>query len=100
MGAVIVLIVATSLMSLAQPFLVREVVDQAIPHQDVRLLVLLVAGMIGVAVVTSLFGVVQTWISSSVGQHVMHDLRTAVFGHLQRQSLAFFTRTRTGEVTS
>ncbi|WP_040157163.1 ABC transporter ATP-binding protein [Mobilicoccus massiliensis] len=100
LGVVVTLIVATSLISLAQPFLVREVVDSAIPRQDVRLLVLVVVAMIAVAVVTSLFGVLQTWISSSIGQHVMHDLRTAVFAHLQRQSLAFFTRTRTGEVQS
>ena len=56
--------------------------------------------MIGIAVVTSAFGVIQTWISTKVGQHVMHGLRTGVFGHLQRQSVAFFTRTRTGEVQS
>ena len=42
----------------------------------------------------------QTWISTTVGQHVMHGLRTDVFAHLQRQSVGFFTRTRTGEVQS
>ena len=50
--------------------------------------------------ITSAFGVIQTWISTKVGQQVMHTLRTQVFGHLQRQSVAFFTRTRTGEVQS
>ena len=49
---------------------------------------------------TSVFGVLQTLISTTVGQRVMHDLRTAVYAHLQRMSLAFFTRTRTGEVQS
>ena len=61
---------------------------------------LLTAGMVAVAAVTSVLGVVQTWISTQVGQHVMHGLRTDVFAHLQRQSIAFFTRTRTGEVQS
>src|SRR5258708_25249905 len=56
--------------------------------------------MVGVAAITSAFGVIQTWISTKVGQQVMHGLRTSVFGHLQRQSIAFFTRTRTGEVQS
>ena len=56
--------------------------------------------MILSAVVTSVFGVLQTLISTTVGQRVMHDLRTAVYGRLQRMSLAFFTRTRTGEVQS
>jgi ATP-binding cassette, subfamily B, bacterial len=56
--------------------------------------------MVGVAAVTSAFGVIQTWISTKVGQQVMHGLRTSVFGHLQQQSIAFFTKTRTGEVQS
>lgn len=100
LAVVVALIVATSLISLAQPFLVREVVDVAIPRQDVRLLVAAVLAMIGVAVATSLFGVLQTWLSATVGQHVMHRLRTDVFTHLQRQSVGFFTRTRAGEVQS
>ena len=61
---------------------------------------LLTAGMVAVAAVTSALGVVQTWISTRMGQRVMHGLRTDVFAHLQRQSIAFFTRTRTGEVQS
>ena len=56
--------------------------------------------MVAVAALTSALGVVQTWISTTVGQQVMHRLRTDVFAHLQRQSIAFFTRTRTGEVQS
>ena len=64
------------------------------------LLVWLVAGMVAVAAATAALGVVQTWISTKVGQQVMHALRTDVFAHLQRQSLDFFTRTRTGEVQS
>ncbi|MEH3075137.1 MAG: ABC transporter ATP-binding protein [Quadrisphaera sp.] len=97
---VVVLIVASSVVSLASPFLVRAVIDDALPHADVRLLVLAVAGMVAVAAVTSLLGVVQTWISTGVGQQVMHRLRTSVFTHLQRQSMDFFTRTRGGEITS
>ena len=56
--------------------------------------------MIAIAIVTGVLGVAQTWLSNVVGQQVMHDLRTAVYRHLQRLSLAFFTRTRTGEVQS
>ena len=97
---VVAIIVVTSVVSLAQPFLVREVVDVALPRQDVRLLVLAVLGMVAVAAVTQLLGVVQTWLSTQVGQRVMHELRTRVFTHLQRQSLGFFTRTRAGEVQS
>src|SRR5690349_10647256 len=85
---------------MASPFLLREIIDRALPEQDVTLLVWLVAGMVVVAAVTSALGVVQTWISTDIGQRVMHSLRTDVFAHLQRQSIAFFTRTRTGEVQS
>jgi ATP-binding cassette, subfamily B, bacterial len=94
------IIVASSLVSTASPFLLREVIDQALPRQDVGLLIWLVVGMVAVAAVTSVLSVVQTWISTSVGQQVMHRLRITVFAHLQRQSLGFFTRTRTGEVQS
>src|SRR5207249_1074964 len=72
----------------------------AFPHRDTTLLTLLVAGMIVLSITTSVIGVAQTWISNQVGQRVMHDLRASVYAHLQRMSLAFFTRTRTGEVQS
>src|SRR6201997_578 len=100
LGLVTAIIVASSIVGLASPFLLRAVIDTALPERNVRLLAILVAGMIAVAAVTSAFGVIQTWISTKVGQQVMHGLRTSVFAHLQRQSIAFFTRTRTGEVQS
>ncbi|WP_448641864.1 ABC transporter ATP-binding protein [Geodermatophilus sp. URMC 63] len=99
-ATVVALIVSSSVVALATPFLVRLVIDRAIPHQDVRLLVWAVAGMVAVTGATAVLGVVQTWLSTTVGQRVMHGLRTAVFSHLQRQSLGFFTRTRGGEVQS
>jgi ATP-binding cassette subfamily B protein len=82
------------------PFLLREILNTAYPKHDTTLLAELVAGMIALSVITSVIGVAQTWISNQVGQRVMHDLRAAVYAHLQRMSLAFFTRTRTGEVQS
>jgi ATP-binding cassette, subfamily B, bacterial len=99
-GTVVALIVASSTVALATPFLVRLVIDEALPRQDVRLLVWAVAAMVAVTGVTAVLGVLQTWLSTTVGQRVMHGLRTAVFTHLQRQSLGFFTRTRGGEVQS
>src|SRR6476469_1231294 len=99
-AVVTAIIVAISVISMAQPFLLRAVIDDALPHQDVRLLLWAVGGMLAVTVVSQLLGVVQTWLTTSVGQRVMHGLRTDVFRHLQRQSVAFFTRTRSGEVQS
>ncbi|MET7617219.1 ABC transporter ATP-binding protein [Streptomyces sp. NPDC005408] len=94
------LVGAASLVSVASPFLLREILDTAIPQGRTGLLSLLALGMILTAVMTSVFGVLQTLISTTVGQRVMHDLRTAVYAQLQRMPLAFFTRTRTGEVQS
>ncbi|MGW3089065.1 ABC transporter ATP-binding protein [Streptomyces sp. NPDC001108] len=94
------LVGASSLVSVASPFLLREILDTAIPQGRTGLLSLLALGMILTAVTTSVFGVLQTLISTTVGQRVMHDLRTAVYAQLQRMPLAFFTRTRTGEVQS
>ncbi|WP_425559710.1 ABC transporter ATP-binding protein [Kitasatospora terrestris] len=94
------LVAASAVVSVVTPFLLRAVLDVAIPQGRTGLLSLLALGMIAAAVVNSVFGVLQTLISTTVGQRVMHDLRTAVYDHLQRMSLAFFTRTRTGEVQS
>jgi ATP-binding cassette subfamily B protein len=94
------LILFSAGLGVISPFLLREVLDKAIPERDTTLLTALVLGMIAISVATGVIGVAQTWISNSVGQRVMHDLRSAVYRHLQRLSLAFFTRTRTGEVQS
>ncbi len=98
LGAVLSLIVLAAGLDIISPFLLRAVLDTAIPERDNALLTLLAGGMIAIAVATGVLGVYQTLLSNQVGQRVMHDLRSAVYRHLQRLSLAFFTRTRTGEV--
>jgi ATP-binding cassette subfamily B protein len=100
LGSVLALIGLSAGLSMVSPFLLRAVLDDAIPERDTALLTWLVAGMVAISVATGALGVAQTWLSNLVGQRVMHDLRAAVYRHLQRLSLAFFTRTRTGEVQS
>jgi ATP-binding cassette subfamily B protein len=100
LSVVLALIGFSSLLGIVSPFLLRAVLDTAIPEKNVALLTALVAGMIGISIATGALGVVQTYMSNLVGQQVMHDLRSAVYRHLQRLSLAFFTRTRTGEIQS
>ena len=100
LAVVTAIIVVSSVVGLASPFLLRAVIDTALPTKNVSLLVWLVLGMVAVAAVTAALGVVQTLISTKVGQQIMARLRVDVFTHLQRQSIAFFTRTRTGEVQS
>jgi ATP-binding cassette subfamily B protein len=100
LASVLGLILFSASLGMVSPFLLRAVLDTAIPDQDTALLSVLVAGMIAISVATGALGVAQTLLSNTVGQRVMHDLRAAVYRHLQRLSLAFFTRTRTGEVQS
>jgi ATP-binding cassette subfamily B protein len=98
LGLLLGLIFLGSILSVASPFLLREAVDGGILKRNLTLLSWLVGGMIALAIINGVISVAQTWISNQVGQRVMHDLRAAVYAHLQRMSLAFFTRTRSGEV--
>lgn len=97
---VVVLISVSSAVTIVQPFLVREIIDVALPEGNLSLLGWLAAAMIGIAVVAAVIGVIQTWMSTLMGQRVMHSLRVKLFTHLQAQSLGFFTQTRSGEVQS
>jgi ATP-binding cassette subfamily B protein len=100
LGLLLSLIFLAAGLGVLNPFLLRAILDTAYPHNDTTLLSELVLGMIALSVIGGVIGVAQTWISNTVGQRVMHDLRAAVYAHLQRMSLAFFTHTRTGEVQS
>jgi ATP-binding cassette subfamily B protein len=100
LASVLGLILLSAGLGMVSPFLLRSVLDTAIPQSATRLLAVLVTGMIAISIATGALGVAQTLLSNTVGQRVMHDLRAAVFRHLQRLSLAFFTRTRTGEIQS
>jgi ATP-binding cassette subfamily B protein len=99
LSAVLGLIVFSAALGVVPAFLLRGVVE-GIQAQDKSKVSYLAGGMIAIAVMSGFLGVIQTLLSNQVGQRVMHDLRASVFRHLQRLSLAFFTRTRTGEVQS
>jgi ATP-binding cassette subfamily B protein len=100
LSIVIVMIIASAAISMINPFLVKSALDKGLLGHDNTALTVAVLGMIAVALVTQAASVWQTYLSNAVGQRVMHDLRAAVYHRLQRMSLAFFTRTRTGEVQS
>jgi len=99
LSGLLALIVVTAALGVAPAFLLKRVLE-AIQQNDTRALSINAGGIIVLAIVTGVLGVVQSLLSNQVGQRVMHDLRAAVFRHLQRLSLAFFTRTRTGDVQS
>jgi len=104
LAVVTTLILISSGLGVAPAFLLRDVINSFVTaksgHFDLAHLSVLVGAMIAISIVTGALGVVQSYISTQVGQRVMHDLRTSVYRHLQQLSLAFFTRTRTGEVQS
>lgn len=97
---VLVLILLSSAAGILSPFLLRSIIDNALPTGDLNLLMLLTVGLIVLACFGTVLGVLQVLITSKVGQSIMHDLRVNVYVHLQRLSLSFFATTGTGEVQS
>jgi len=97
---VLVAILATSFVGLINPILLKLLIDDAIPKLDWGLLNLYVGLMIVLPIVNGLIGVGQAYLNNVIGQNVMQDLRGALYAHLQRMPLRFFTETRTGEIQS
>lgn len=97
---VIALIVVGSVAGMASPFLLRAIIDDALPGQNLTLLSWLAGLMIGIAAIEVALSALQTILSTKVGQAIMHDLRVRVYAHLQSLSLGFFAGTRTGEIQS
>jgi ATP-binding cassette subfamily B protein len=98
-GAIAAILVTAGL-GVINPYLLQVVIDDAIPDGNLNLLYLLVGLMIVLPIVSGLIGVGQSYLNNTVGQSVMRDLRVQLYSHLQRQSLRFFTATRTGEIQS
>ena len=96
----LVFTVVDACLVIVTPLLVQRIVDDGILQKDTAL----VLEMAGLMAITALFGaglaVVAGWLSSRIGEGLIYDLRTQVFAHVQRQSLAFFTRTQTGALVS
>jgi ATP-binding cassette subfamily B protein len=90
------LLVLSAAAGAATPLLFRHLIDDGIAEGDRRLVVLLAAAAAGLALLGALLSVVERWVSASIGEGLIVDLRTAVFDHVQRMPLAFFARTRTG----
>ncbi len=99
-AALVVVALLQGVTGVASPFLLREMIDRALPERSAVLVSWLAAGMIVASAASAVLGVVSTWLSNLIGQRVMHDLRVSVYEHLQRMSLRFFTRTKAGELQS
>jgi len=100
LGLVLATIALISVVGLLPPLLMRDLIDRAIPDGNLARVTLLGLGMVAVPLVNGVIGVAQRWASARAGEGVIFDLRTALFGHLQRMSLGFFTGARPGELMS
>ncbi|MDQ4052264.1 MAG: ABC transporter ATP-binding protein/permease [Actinomycetota bacterium] len=94
------LTVVDAAMVVVMPLLVQRIVDDGILAGDRGLVTMLAFAMAGVVIFNAVLAVIAGWLSSRIGEGLIFDLRTKVFGHVQRQSLAFFTRTQTGALVS
>jgi ATP-binding cassette subfamily B protein len=102
-AAVVGLIVLTSTIGIVNPLLIQAVFNKALfvpGGPDLELLYILVGVMAAVPIVNGAIGILQTYETTMVGQHVMRDLRDQLYSHLETLSLAFFTGTKTGEIQS
>jgi len=94
------LIAASSVIGLANPYLLKLMIDDAFPKGDIGLLGLYAALMVVVPIINGGIGLAQSWMTASVGQFVMRDLRNLLFTHVQSMPIRFFSETRTGEIQS
>jgi ATP-binding cassette, subfamily B, bacterial len=94
------LVVLEALVNVSAPFMLRGILDEAMPRRDAGLLSLLAGGMLVSAAGTAILSTYTNRLSNVIGQGMLHDVRVAVYGHLQRLSLAHFTRTRSGDTMS
>ncbi|MFJ3223249.1 ABC transporter ATP-binding protein [Streptomyces sp. NPDC086783] len=96
----VLLSVVTALLAVATPVLAGHVVDVIVSDGDEDTVVRLAVLIAVIALAEAAFGIVGRWLSSTLGEGLILDLRTAVFDHVQRMPVAFFTRTRTGALVS
>ncbi len=96
----VVAVVAGAIAGAIPPLLFRSLLDTAVPDKDRTMVALLAAAAVGLAFAGALLSLVQRWFSSRIGEGLIYDLRVALFDHVQRMPIAFFTRTQTGALQS
>ncbi|MFF0066702.1 ABC transporter ATP-binding protein [Streptomyces sp. NPDC005279] len=96
----LLLSVVTALLAVATPVLAGRVVDAIVKGQETGTVIRLALLIAVIAVAEAVLGLLTRWLSATLGEGLILDLRTAVFDHVQRMPVAFFTRTRTGALVS
>ena len=100
MAIVGLLVLVTSALGVITPLLIQRVIDDALPQQDMNLLLWLIGGMVVVAAVSGVLNFIQSRLNASVGFKVMEDMRHTVYNHLLKQPISFFSCTKTGDIQS
>ena len=96
----LILVVADAFLVIATPLLLKRLIDDGVLGKDPDLVTTLALLVAAVAVLDAALSLVQRWYTAQTGEGVIYDLRTQVFGHVQRMPIAFFTRTQTGALIS
>ena len=96
----LVMVVVDAAISVVNPLIFREVINKGIIGKDLSVVIDCAALLAGLAVLDAALSIGMRWVSARVGESLIYDLRTKVFGHIQRMPLAFFTRTQTGALIS
>ncbi len=105
LGLYLLAIVASTVIAVLPPLLVKDLIDTAIPyavhhHHNLARIDILAAGLVGLAVAGTAISLVNRWFASRIGEGLIYDLRTVLYDHVQRMPIAFFTRTQTGSLMS
>lgn len=95
---VMAVLVVSAVLGLLPPLLIQQIIDQALPDKNLRLLVILVLASLGTTVVSGLLGVLQNYLNSFISQSIVYDMKNQMYRHLQRMPLQFYSGVRQGEV--
>ena len=98
--ALLVTLVVVAVLTVAQPLLFRRIIDKGVSVGDSSVVTQTALIIAGLAILDAILGLLGRWFSSRIGEGLIFDLRTQVFDHVQRQSVAFFTRAQTGALIS
>src|SRR5712691_1053196 len=96
----LIAVIVSSIVAVIPPLLFRSLLDTAVPKHDRALVTWLALGAVGLALASALLNLVQRWYSARIGEGLIFDMRAALFDHVQRMPVAFFTRTQTGALMS
>ena len=100
LGIVALLVLVTAALGVVTPLLIQRVIDDALPQQNMSLLIWLIVGMVAAAGIAGILNLIQSRLNAAVGFKVMEDMRHTVYNHLLKQPISFFSSTKTGDIQS